>query len=172
MKSGGGDRELHTHPVMTRFFAGVADGVAGLNAALAGNGAGAGENCLKKRGLTALERTYNRDAAGARGTPPISSQLVAMTTSRTQSWPHPPFARAAKAKAGRTYGFRGWRVSKGAGIPVPGLAQPNSPTPAATFNPVWPWTDSGWSATGAFDAPIRTLAPRPTATLASAVAPT
>ena len=65
-ESGGGDGELDAHLVMARFLAGVADRVAGFDAALARDGAGAGENGFKERGLAALERTDQRDAAGTR----------------------------------------------------------------------------------------------------------
>ena len=65
-ESGGGDRELDAHLVMARFLAGVADRIAGFDAALARDGAGAGENGFKERGLAALERTDQRDAAGTR----------------------------------------------------------------------------------------------------------
>src|ERR1019366_10435363 len=63
---GGGDRELNTHVMMARFLTAVADRIAGLDTALALDDAGAGEDCLKKRGLAALKRTDQRDATRAR----------------------------------------------------------------------------------------------------------
>ena len=60
----GGDGELDAHVVMARFLAGVADRVAGLDRALARDRAGAGEDRFEQRGLAALERTDQRDAAG------------------------------------------------------------------------------------------------------------
>ena len=51
--------------MMARFLAGVADGIAGLDRTLALNGAGAGEDRFEQRGLAALERTDQRDAARA-----------------------------------------------------------------------------------------------------------
>ena len=51
--------------MVARFLAAVADGVAGFDRALARDDAGASEDRLKQRGLAALERTDQRDAAGA-----------------------------------------------------------------------------------------------------------
>ena len=61
---GGGEGGLDAHLVMARFFGGVADGGAGLNRALARNGAGPRENCFEQRCLAALERAHQRDAPG------------------------------------------------------------------------------------------------------------
>ena len=58
--------ELDAHPVMARFLAGVADRVAGLDAALALDRAGAGEDRFEQRGLAALEWADQRDAAWTR----------------------------------------------------------------------------------------------------------
>ena len=52
--------------MMARFLAGVADRIAGLDGALALDGAGAGEDRFEQRGLAALERADQRDAAGTR----------------------------------------------------------------------------------------------------------
>ena len=87
-ESGGGDRELDAHLVMARFLAGVADRIAGFDAALACDGAGAGEDRLKQRGLAALERADQRDAARTGRSRAIAvavvAGLVAMTTSRNR----------------------------------------------------------------------------------------
>jgi hypothetical protein len=62
-----GDGELDTHQVVTRFLAGVTDGVLRLDRALTLDRAGAGEDRFEQRGLAALERAHQRDAAWARG---------------------------------------------------------------------------------------------------------
>ena len=61
----GGDRELDAHAVIARFFAGVADRVAGFDTALARNGASAGKNRFEQCRLAALEGTDQRDTAGS-----------------------------------------------------------------------------------------------------------
>ena len=50
--------------MIARFFAAVADGVAGFDAALARNDAGAGEDGFEQCGFAALEGTDQRDTAG------------------------------------------------------------------------------------------------------------
>ena len=172
---GGGDGKLDAHAVMTRFLAGVADRVAGLDRALARNHAGAGEDRFKQRGLAALEGTDQRDAAGTRRAPAVVSvrrheHLPLLT--RHSRRPGGP-ARA------RIHGFRRRRGrSRGADIARRGLAGRApagyacvSSTPAAMLRPVCPWTDTGCSATELFEPPTRTLAPRPTAIGRLAVAP-
>src|ERR1700685_1825642 len=59
----GGGGELDAHTVMAGFLAGVADRVAGFDGALSLDRAGAGEDRFQERGLAALERTDQRDAA-------------------------------------------------------------------------------------------------------------
>ena len=59
----GGGGQLDAHAVMAGFLAGVADRIAGFDGALALDRAGAGEDRLEQRGLAALERTDQRDAA-------------------------------------------------------------------------------------------------------------
>src|ERR1700684_2534867 len=59
----GGGGELDAHAVMARFLAGVADRIAGFDGALALDRAGAGQDRLEQRGLAALERADQRDAA-------------------------------------------------------------------------------------------------------------
>ena len=66
-ETGGGDRELDAHLVMARFLAGVADGGARLDRALALDRAGAREDRFEQRGLAALERAHQRDAPWTRG---------------------------------------------------------------------------------------------------------
>src|SRR5262249_37082251 len=61
------ERQLDAHLVIARFLAGVADGVAALDRALALDRAGAGEDRLEQRRLSALERAHQRDAPWARG---------------------------------------------------------------------------------------------------------
>ena len=61
------DRELDAHVVMARLLAGVADGGAGIDGALALDRAGAREDGFEKSGLAALERAHQRNAPGARG---------------------------------------------------------------------------------------------------------
>src|SRR5579862_8481099 len=59
----GGGGELDAHAVMARFLAGIADRIAGFDGALALDGTGAGEDRFQERGLAALERANQRDAA-------------------------------------------------------------------------------------------------------------
>ncbi len=61
------DRKLDAHVMMARFLAGVADRGSGVDGALALDRAGACEDCFEESGLAALERAYQRDAPGARG---------------------------------------------------------------------------------------------------------
>ena len=88
---GGGDRQLDAHFVMARFFAGVADRIAGLDVALARDHAGAGEDRLKQRGLAALERTDQRDAAWTRRSRAVAVCCHAISCHLTASRGGPPF---------------------------------------------------------------------------------
>ena len=60
----GGEGGLDTHLVLARFLAGVADGGAGIDRALARDRACARENGFEKCGLAALEGAHQRDAPG------------------------------------------------------------------------------------------------------------
>ena len=218
---GGGDRQLDAHPMMARLFARVADGVAGLDGALARNRAGACEYRFEQGRLAALERTDQRDAARTHRARAITAicrhqnlprrlPQADRSSARTagsyclknrlsfQCWrgwvkrrdgarrnrgPEPnggrPIPRSRKiARTRRARMQAEFRLS-GAGMPAPRMITPSycakcsssAPTPAATFSPTWPWTESGCSATERFDPPTNTLAPRPAASVASAVAP-
>src|SRR5262249_38060372 len=61
---GRGDRELDAHAMVARLLAGIADGGAGLDRALALDRPGAREDRLEERGLAALERAHQCDAPG------------------------------------------------------------------------------------------------------------
>ena len=63
-ESGGGDGSFHAHLVMAGFLAGVADGGAGVDRALARDRAGAREDRLEQCGLAALEWAHQCDAPG------------------------------------------------------------------------------------------------------------
>ena len=171
---GGGDRQLDAHFVMARFFAGVADRIAGLDVALARDHAGAGEDRLKQRGLAALERTDQRDAAWTR-----RSRAVAVCCHAISCHDRLPRRPAVRARAACNYRFRrggcGSRAvtSRLTAWAANYCARCNSsePMPAAALRPTWPCTDSGCNATERFDPPISALAPTPAPTVASAWAP-
>ncbi len=72
-EAGGGDRELDAHAVVARLLAGVADGVAGLDRALARDGTGAREDRFQEGGLAALKRTDQGNAAGTGGSRTVAA---------------------------------------------------------------------------------------------------
>jgi hypothetical protein len=63
----GRDRKLDTHMMVARFLAGVADRGSRIDGALTLDCAGAREDAFKKSCLAALERAYQCNAPGARG---------------------------------------------------------------------------------------------------------
>ena len=63
----GRDRDFDAHAMVARFLAGVADRGSCIDGALALDRAGACEDAFEKSGLAALERAYQRNAPGARG---------------------------------------------------------------------------------------------------------
>src|SRR5579862_7187862 len=102
----GGGGELDAHAVMARFLAGVADRVAGFDGALALDRAGAGEDRFQERGLAALKRTDQRDAAW-------TGRSCAIAAVRRHG--HLPRLPLVPARPPETYRFRrrrGW--SRGA----------------------------------------------------------
>ena len=62
----GGDRQLHTHSMVARLLAAIADSRASLHGALTLDRAGTREDRLHQRGLATLERAHQRDAPGTR----------------------------------------------------------------------------------------------------------
>ena len=86
---GGGDGDLDAHPVMARLLAGVADGVACLDRALARNGAGAGEDRFEQRGLAALERAHQRDAPWTRSSCAVLCHLPPPLLTRDAAFSEP-----------------------------------------------------------------------------------
>ena len=168
----GGGGELDAHAVMARFLAGVADRVAGFDGALALDRAGAGEDRFEQRGLAALERADQRDAAW-------TGRSSAIAAVRCHG--HLPRLPLVPARPPETHRFRrrrGW--SRGATLRTAprrtaiywARCSSSELTPAAILSPVWPCTESGCSATERFEPPTSTLAPSPAAIDISADAPT
>ena len=165
---------------MARFLAGVADRVAGFDGALARDRAGAGEDRFEQRGLAALERTDQRDAAGTG-----RARAIAVAVCRHDRLPQLPpengpvvpllSPRTGRAGAGQHRFRRRRGRSRGATSRCRGCVRrpaaelcgvqrcaaycagcsSSAPMPAAALRPTWPWTESGCNATVRFEPPIK-----------------
>ncbi len=199
-EAGGGRGEADAHLVMAGLGAGIADRSSGVDAAGAGNCAGARQYRFKKCGFTALEWAHQCDAPWTAGTSDVLSHRRLLIWSSALDWVggwmlplHRGFGKPEKRRCDAGASRRGQMAcgsimirkvdakratsmvsSRASGSEncdyLPGRSSRLS-SPAATLRPTSPSTLSGCSAIELFEPPISTLPPTPTPTAALPCAP-